>query len=220
MVTHNADSLYIRENCEELLEFAFDAALFNLITEYSVRFLKDLYFFFCYLTNDSYAKSRTREWLSPYEFMRNAELFTDLTDFILEKITERFDNSVKCDILRHLNHVVVCLYSSSAALAAGIALAAFDTVRINSALCKESAFCFFTYLVPEYLVEFGTDYLSLLLRISYSLKFFKELLLTVYSYKIHIEKTGKCFLNEVTLVLSHKSLIDKYAGELFADCTA
>ncbi len=69
VVAHNADSTHIGENGEELFELVFDTALADLITENSVSFLKDFYFFLSDLADYADTKTRTRERLSPNEFV-------------------------------------------------------------------------------------------------------------------------------------------------------
>lgn len=43
------------------------------------------------------------------------------------------------------------------------------------------------------------------------------MVLTVYAHEIHIEQRSECLFDEIALVLTHKSLVNKNAGELFAD---
>ena len=45
------------------------------------------------------------------------------------------------------------------------------------------------------------------------------MLAAIYTNKIHIKKFGESFFYKVALVLTHKTLVNKNAGELLADCT-
>ena len=214
VVAHYAYCLDVRENCKELAQAAFNSAFLDLVTENGVCFLQHLYLILCYLTDYSYTKSWAWERLTPYKLLWYAELFADFSYLIFEEVAKRFYNAVKVDVLRHFHLIVVSFYCGS------VALSAFDSVRVDSTLCEKSAVCFFSDLIPEYLIELCSDSLSLFLWICYAFELFKELLLTVYSYKSHIEKSCESFLNKVALVFSHKALIYEHAGELFTHCTA
>ena len=184
------------------------------VAQNGVCFLQHLYLILCYLTDYSYAKSWAWERLTPYKLLWYAELFADFSYLVFEKVAQWLYNAVKVDVLRHFHLIVVSFYCGS------VALSAFDTVRVDSTLCEKAAVCLFSDLIPEYLIELCSDSLSLFLWICYAFELFKELLLTVYSYKSHIEKSCESFLNKVALVFSHKALIYEHAGELFAHCTA
>ena len=99
----------------------------------------------------------------------------------------------------------------------GIALAGLYAVGVYGALCKKSLLGLFSYLIPEHLVKFRAYDFSLLLRVGYSFKSIYKMVLTVYAHEIHIEQRSECLFDEIALVLTHKPLVNKNAGELFAD---
>ena len=152
--------------------------------------------------------------------MRDSQHFAYFSYLVLKEVAERLNNAVELDILRSLDLIVMSFNYSRAALTALVAFTAFDTVGVNSALSEKASVSFLTDFIPEYLIELRADNLAFLLGVGNTPEFFQELLLTVYSYEIHIEKSGEGFLYEIAFVLSHESLIDENAGELFSDCAA
>lgn len=174
VIAHDADRMHIRQDGEELLELAFQTALLNLITENGIGFLQNTDFLRGNLADDADAETRSRERLPPDQLMRNAELLTDRTDLILEKIGERLNRTGKFDILGHLDHIVMRLDNGGAALSGFIALAALDSVGIDRTLCKISVGTGLTDFIPEDIIEFLADDMTLLLRIVYTLFFQSE----------------------------------------------
>ena len=59
-----------------------------------------------------------------------------------------------------------------------------------------------------------------MLGVNNALEHRKEVVAAVYTDKIHIKEGSEGLLDKISLVLSHKTLIDKNAGELLADGTA
>ena len=98
VIAHDADRMHIGQDSEELLEFPFKAALLNLIAENGIGFLQNANLLCGDLTDDADAEPRPRERLPPDKFMRDAELFTDCANFILEELCKRLDRSGKMDI--------------------------------------------------------------------------------------------------------------------------
>ena len=213
VITHNADCHYIRQNTEELRKIFFIAVLRHFIPKYPVCFLKNFNFISSKLTDNSYAESGTRERLTPYKFFRNSQLFADLANLILEQISKRLYNAEELHIIRNIYPVVMCFYNG------GIALTAFNTVRINCALCEKALILLLSDFTPENIEKLSTDNFSFLLRICYSLELCKELFAAVYTNKIHIKKGCKGFFNKITLILTHQALIHKNTGKLLSYCT-
>ena len=149
-----------------------------------------------------------------------AKLFADCSYLVLEEVAERLDSACELDIIGHFYHIVVSLDNSSAAVTCLIASARLDTVRVDSSLCEEAVCALLSYLIPENVVELGTDNLTLLLGICNALESRKELVLAVYADKVHIKELSEGLLDEVALVLAHESLIYENAGELLAYCAA
>ena len=59
-----------------------------------------------------------------------------------------------------------------------------------------------------------------MLGVNNALEHRKEVVAAIYTDKIHIKEGSEGLLDKISLVLSHKTLIDKNAGELLADGTA
>ena len=67
-------------------------SLVHFFTIDEISVLYDANFISVYLADDTNAKSRTWEWLTEYEFFRNAKFQTCFTHFIFEQITQRLDD--------------------------------------------------------------------------------------------------------------------------------
>ena len=84
-------------------------SLVNLLTVDCISVLNDADLFSIDLTDNSYAKTRTREWLTEYEALRNAKLKTSLADFVLEKVTKRLNDFLEINKVRQTADIVVGL---------------------------------------------------------------------------------------------------------------
>ena len=91
-----------------------------------------LYFFCGYIANDTDTEPRTREWLTEYQVIRDAEFQTGFSYFIFEQVTQRLDDLFEIYMLRQTAYVVVGLDDSC------IAGTAFDHVRIDGACARKS----------------------------------------------------------------------------------
>ena len=64
----------------------------NFLAVDCISILNNADFFGIDFTDNSDSKSGTREWLAEYKTLRNAKFKTGFADFILEKVTKRFNN--------------------------------------------------------------------------------------------------------------------------------
>ena len=85
----------------------------------------------------------------------------------------------------------------------GVALARFNTIGINRALCKVAELVLLSDFIPENIEKFGTDNRSFFLGIGNTLELLNKMLTAVNTNKVHIEKRGKGFFNKIALVLAH-----------------
>ena len=81
----------------------------HFVTVNVIGILDDADFFCIYLTDDTDSKTRAREWLTEYQFFRNAEFQSGFADFIFEEVTQRLDDFFEIYIIRKSSYVVVGL---------------------------------------------------------------------------------------------------------------
>ena len=137
MVAHYADRLCARVNGEELAEIFFVAVFRHFVAQNCICVLHDADFLRGDFAEDANAQSRTGERLTPNELARNAELFADRAHFVFKQIFQRFNDAQEIDVVRERSLVVVRFNHRTARALAGSALAAFDAVGINRALCEK-----------------------------------------------------------------------------------
>ena len=90
--------------------------LVNLLAVDCIGVLNDADFLCIDLTDNSYAKTRTRERLTEHETFRYSEFKTCLAYLILEEVTEWFDDFLEIHKIRKTAYVVMGLdYSGFAA---------------------------------------------------------------------------------------------------------
>ena len=85
----------------------------------------------------------------------------------------------------------------------GVALARFNTVGINRALCEIAELVLFSDFIPENIEKFSADNLSFFLGVSNTLELLNKVLAAVDTDKIHIKKRGEGFFDKIALVLTH-----------------
>ena len=143
---------------------------------------------------------------------RQPQQAADGTDFILEQAFNRL-HEFEFHILRKPAHVVVAFDDSG-----GIAVQrnTFENVRINRSLSKERRVDLCGGF-REYVNELFADDLALLFRVLNALELVEETVGSVNVTEVHVKISGKHFLHHFGLVLAEESMIDEYAGQLFAD---
>ena len=97
-VTHYTNGTHVSQGCEILVRhpgwccsmlcFVSCNCFVHFVTVNVIGILDDADFFCIYLTDDTDSKTRTREWLTEYQFFRNAEFQSGFADFIFEEVTQ------------------------------------------------------------------------------------------------------------------------------------
>ena len=90
-VTHYPDRTNPWQNGEVLPDLLVKAGLLDLIPQDSVGFTNDLQLFRSDFADHPNPQARAWEWLPPNQFVRNTQHFTQFTGFILEELTQWFD---------------------------------------------------------------------------------------------------------------------------------
>ena len=107
-VAHDADGANTRQNGEVLPDFLVKTMLCDDFAQDGIGIAHDFELVFRNFANDADAKAWAREWLTPDEFMRNAELFAEFARFVLEERAQRFDQ-LEVHVFRKSANVVVRL---------------------------------------------------------------------------------------------------------------
>lgn len=127
-------------------------------TEDSICFTNNSEFIFSYFAKNADSKTRTWEWLTPYEVMRNAEFFTYCTNFIFEEFAKWFDK-VELNIFRKTANVVMALNCCRSFCTT------FNNIWIDCTLNKEINFAKFISFSFKYTNEFFTNDFAFSFRI-------------------------------------------------------
>ena len=163
-------------------------------------------------TEDTNRKSRSWEWLPPDHFTREAKLFANLADFILEQKTQRL-NKLELHMLRKPTHIVVAL--NQVAL---LGSARLNDIGVKGALCEVlSAIDGRCDLIKD-LDELLANRLTLELWIRNTLEAVEETLFLIRVDKVNVQVLTKVTLDLRTFIHAEKSGIDKDTGQLCADC--
>ena len=198
------------ENGEGLPDIIVEAVLFDNVSDNEVCTAENIQSFRSDFADDANGKARAREGLTVDYIFRKSQFTAQFSDFVLEEFTKRFDKG-EFHILRESAHVVMGLDGGSGRCAG------FDNVRVKGALNEEfhigELVCFFL----ESVNEFSADDLSLLLRFGYTFEEGEEVLGSIDVYELDIEFLGEGIHNLFCFAETEEPVIDKYAGELFAD---
>lgn len=209
VVAHDAHGADAGEDAEELGHLALIAVLGHLIPENPVGLLEDFHFLGGDLADDAHAQTGTGEGLPPDQLVGNAQLLAYPADLILEEAAQGLDDVQKLHILGHFDLVVVGFDLI------GVALAGLDAVGVDGTLGKEGIVAALAAnLVPEHLIELGSDDFPLLLRVYHAFQALQEMLLAVDPDEMHVKEAGEGLLYKVALIFTHKALVYKDTGQL------
>ena len=167
-------------------------------------------------TDNTDSKSRSREWLTEYQSLRNSKLQTCFTNLILEKVAERFDDFLEINEIRKSAYIVVrfdhCGLSAQTTL---------YNVRINSSLCQEIYRTNLLGLFFKNTDKFFTDDLTFCFRLCNTCQLVIISLLCIDANKVQVKLTvwSEYTLNLISLIFTKKTMIYKYTGKLLADCS-
>ena len=187
-----------------------------LFTINEICILYDTYFLCGNFTDNTDSKSRSREWLTEYQSLRNSKLQTCFTNLILEKVAERFDDFFEINEIRKSAYIVVrfdhCGLSAQTTL---------YNVRINSSLCQEIYRTNLLGLFFKNTDKFFTDDLTFCFRLCNTCQLVIVSLLCIDADKVQVKLTvwSEYTLNLISLIFTKKTMIYKYTGKLLADCS-
>lgn len=102
-------------------------------------------------------------------------------------------------------------------LAACLASATFNNVRINSSLSQELHTVQILCNSKEFFPELGTNNLALLFRISNAIKQLCIALFGVYVNKVNVKLLGEYLFNLFRLILAKQAVINEHANQLLAN---
>ena len=187
------------------------AGISYFLTDNRIRVTENVEFFSRQITDNANGKTRTREGLTVDKKIGQIKLSSDLSYLVLKKTAKGFDNALKAYVLGKSAHIVVALYGRR------LAVTRFDNIGINGSLSKKCRSADLCRLLVKGFDKKTSDYFSLLFRLPNTLKLAKEFFRCVDSDKIKIAFC-EYFLDFVALVFTHKSVVDKYAGELSGNC--
>ena len=209
VVAHDAHGADPGQDAEELGHVLFIAVLRHLVPEDPVGFLEDFHLFRGDLADDPHPQAGAGEGLTPHQLPGDAQLLPYPAHLVLEQVLQRLDGAQEVHILGLLDHIVVGFDLVR------LALAGFNAVGVDGALSEEAVGASLAAnLIPEGLIELGSDDLPLFLRVGDALEAGQKMLLAVQPDELHVKQPGEGFLHEVPLVLAHQALVHEDAGEL------
>ena len=171
--------------------------------------MEDTHFFFGDIAEDTYCQTRTREWVTADERLRDAEFTTYATHFIFEEEAEWFDK-FEVHLFRETAYVVVALDDHTGD---GERL---DHVRIDCALSKPlHIFEFLSFLVEDVDEALADDF-TFLFRIGNACEFAIEVFLSVNAdyVEAHVAIVGKhCF----KLFVTQETIVNEDTSEVATD---
>ena len=107
LVTHNTNASHVGQGCKILSDAAVKSRVCNLFSVNCICILYDPYFFSRYFSDDTDSKSRSREWLTEYQFFRNSKFQSCFTNLIFKQITKRLDNFFEIYEIRETAYIVM-----------------------------------------------------------------------------------------------------------------
>ena len=215
VVTHDAYGADAGEDAEELGHLAFVAVFGHFIPEHPVGFLEDLDFLGGNFTDDAHTQAGAGEGLPPDQLVGDAQLLAYPADLVLKQAGQRLDDVQELYVLGHFDLIVVGLDLI------GVALAGLDAVGVDGSLGEEGILTALAAdLVPEHLIELGTDDFPLLLRVYHAFQALQKMLLAVDPDEVHIKKAGEGLFYKVALILAHQALVYEDTGQLVAHSPA
>ena len=95
--------------------------------------------------------------------------------------------------------------------------AAFNDIRIDCALYEVVDFAEFISFSFKYADEFFTDDFAFAFRVGNAGEFAEEAVFSVNADEVHVELFAEYLFNLVAFVFAQETVVNEYAGELFAD---
>ena len=212
LVAHDADRAQVRERGEILVDAALKARLGDLLAEDGVRLADDVQLLLGDVADDADGKARAGEGLTPDKAFGQAELNAELAHLILEETAQGLDDLLEIHMVGKPANVVVALDDDALAADAG-----FHHVGVDGALREEIDAAELFGLRFKDADELLADDLALALRLGDAGELGEKTLLRVHAHDAHAEAVVHGALDLIALVLAQQAVIDKDAGELFAD---
>ena len=212
LVAHDADRAQVCERGEILVDAALETGLGDLLAEDGVRLADDVQLLLGDLADDADGKARAGEGLTPDKAFGQAELNAELAHLVLEETAQGFDDLLEVHMVGEPADVVVTLDNDALAADAG-----FHHVGVDGALREKIDAAELFGLRFKDADELLADDLALALRLGDAGKLGEKTLLRVHAHDAHAEAVVHGALDLIALVLAQQAVIDKDAGELFAD---
>ena len=161
-VAHNAYGAHVCQNCEVLVNRLVQTSFSDLVAEDEVSFAQNIQFFLGDVADNTDSKTRTREWLTVYQIIRQTELTAECANFVLEQQTQRLDDFLEVNIVRKAAHIVVRFDNGR------VAGTGFNNISVDCTLCKEVNLADLFGFFLEYADKLFADDLAFLFRLTYA----------------------------------------------------
>ena len=199
-----------RKYSERLPDIIIEAALFDYIADNEIGTTENVQSFRSDFPDNADSKTRAREWLTVDNFFRKSQFTPQLTNFILEQFTQRF-NKAELHILRKTAYIVVRLNGRSSGCTR------FHYIRIQCALYQEFYIWNLVSFFLECMNKFRTNGLTLLFRFSYTLEEIHKVFGRINMNQFHVELVCECIHYLFSFTQTQESVIYEYAGQLISD---
>ena len=161
-------------------------------------------------TKATNAETRTRERLTIYHVVRQAEFYATSANFVFEQLTQRF-NQFKLQVFRETTNIVVRFNNFSSFGTA------FCDIRIDGALTEEvNAFNFASFFF-EYTNEFFADDFAFLFGVSNAFQFSQEAFSSININQVCIQLVFEYFYYAFRFAFTHQTMVYVYANQVIAN---
>ena len=210
-VTHYADGTNARQHRKVLPDFFIQTSLLDLFTQDRVTFPHDFQLFRRDLTQDPNPQTRTWEWLTPNQIMRNTKLFAQFTSLILKQAAQWLDQ-LKAKLLWQATDIMMRL-DGLRRVGPG-----FDNVGVERTLCQVFGILHLLGFFVKDFHEFLANDLPLLFWIRNTLQLAQEAISGINLDDLDAQVAAQGVHYLISLVLAQQAVINKDAGQLVANC--
>ena len=219
-VAHDADALDRQQHGKDLAGGAVEVGGIDLVEEDLVAQTQGVEALAGYLAEDAHGEAWAWEGVAPDDFFGQAEDLAEFAYFVLEEVSEWFDE-LEAEVFGQAADVVV---EFDAGAGACVAVAALDDVGVEGALCEEldgagaaSVVDDLCGVLVEDLDEAVADAFAFFLRVGDAGEVAEEGVLFVGGAEVDVEVVAEGVLDELALVEAEEAVVNKDAGELRAD---
>ena len=204
-VTHYADGTNARQHRKVLPDFFIQTSLLDLFTQDRVTFPHDFQLFRRDLAQDPNPQTRTWEWLTPNQIMRNTKLFAQFTSLILKQAAQWLDQ-LKAELLWQAADIMMRL-DGLRRVGPG-----FDNVGVERTLGQVFGILHLLGFFVKDFHEFLANDLPLLFWIRNALQLAQETIsgINLDDFNTQVAAQGVHYL--ISLVLAQQAVINKDAG--------